>query len=159
MNATDTAAWWGAVIATLVFAWDIFKWLKSGTSLRLTATSNMQLMYDEVPKPTDAKYILVDISNTGDMKTTITHLVGVCYTSFWRWLFWQKPDVNFFIPTPEFAKELPYILEPGEKWSGSFKQTEELESWLKTGRFYCGIHHSNSSKPQLRRVKFIGNRT
>ena len=98
MTSTDAAAWWGAIVASLVFIWDIYKWIKSGTALRISAVPNMQLLYDKIPKPTDTMYVHVDVSNTGDKKTTITHLVGVCHTSFWKWLFRRKPGINFFVP-------------------------------------------------------------
>lgn len=103
MNATDTAAWWGAITATLIFAWDIYKWMKSGSNLRITASPNMQLLYNEVPKATDPKYVFVEVSNTGDNRTTVTNLVGACYQSFWGWLFWRKSDINFIVPTPALA--------------------------------------------------------
>lgn len=154
MSSTDAAAWWGAIVASMILIWDVYKWIKSGTALRLNAVPDKQLLYDEIPKPTDTKYINVDVSNTGDKKTTVTHLVGVCHTSLWRWLFRRKPDINFFVPTPGFAKPLPYVLQPGEKWSGTIEQTKQLEDWMKTGRFYCGVNHSNKSKAQLVRVKY-----
>jgi hypothetical protein len=25
-SVSDVAAWWGAVLATVVFAWDVYKW-------------------------------------------------------------------------------------------------------------------------------------
>ncbi|MBM2837537.1 MAG: hypothetical protein HW415_162 [Deltaproteobacteria bacterium] len=143
MNATDAAAWWGAITATLVFVWDIYKWIKSGSNLRITASPNMQLLYNEIPKTTDPKYVFVEVSNTGDKRTTITNLVGVCYQSFWGWLFWRKPDINFIVPTHALAKPLPYVLEPGERWSG-----------MGTRRFYCGVCHSNKAKADLVRVRY-----
>ncbi len=55
MSSTDAAAWWGAIVASLILIWDVYKWIKSGTALRLNAVPDMQLLYDEIPKPTDTK--------------------------------------------------------------------------------------------------------
>jgi hypothetical protein len=44
MNAPDAAAWWGAALATIVFGWDIYKWLTSGAKITLSATGNMQTL-------------------------------------------------------------------------------------------------------------------
>ena len=29
MSATDVAAWWGGIVATLILAWDVYKWKKT----------------------------------------------------------------------------------------------------------------------------------
>ncbi|MBI4650582.1 hypothetical protein HY745_04705 [Candidatus Desantisbacteria bacterium] len=153
MNVTDIAAWWGAIIATLVFAWDIFKWVMSGTFLRLNVSPNMSILSSGIQNPDESKYILIEVSNTGDKKTTITNLVGIYFNSFWSKILCRKPDINLVVPTPAYAtKPLPYILEPGEKWNGSIEQNDELEKLMETGRFYWGICHSNKSKAQFIRV-------
>jgi len=42
IKASDFAAWWGAILATVVLLWDIFKWRATRVRLRITAQPNMQ---------------------------------------------------------------------------------------------------------------------
>ncbi len=152
MNATDAAAWWGAVVASLVFIWDIYKWKTSGARLHVSASANMQY-YDSLRGLDDNKtYVFVEVSNFGDRSTTITHLFGVYYTSYWGWFFRKKPETQFIVPTPAFAQQLPFLLSSGSRWTGALLQNEELEKMMTSGRFYCGVYHSGSKKPTKVRV-------
>ena len=38
MKITDWAAWWGAIIATLVLVWDMYKWKRSGPIINVSAS-------------------------------------------------------------------------------------------------------------------------
>lgn len=82
MNITDFAAWWGAVIATLVLAWDIYKWKKSGPLIEVSASPNMQILGGMPDSLSGKTYVAVEVRNTGKGKTTVTHLVGYYYSSF-----------------------------------------------------------------------------
>jgi hypothetical protein len=37
MQASDIAAWWGAIVATAILFWDIIKWKKSGVTVKVKA--------------------------------------------------------------------------------------------------------------------------
>jgi hypothetical protein len=43
LSASDWAAWWGAILATIVFGWDIVKSFRSGPRLRVRAAPEMQM--------------------------------------------------------------------------------------------------------------------
>lgn len=151
MTATELAAWWGAGIATLVLAWDIYKWRKSGENITLTATPNMQ-SYGAMPSEMDDKtYVVVVVTNTGDKKSTLTHLVGFQYNSYIGYLL-NKSISSFFVTNAALVQPLPHALEPGEQWQGIIEQNSDLENMSRSGRFYCGVYHSNNKKPVLRRV-------
>jgi len=76
---TNIAAWWGAVIATFVIIWDIYKWTHSGPIINVTASPNMQAVGNFSNRESDKDYISIIVTNTGNIKTTITHLVVFYY--------------------------------------------------------------------------------
>ena len=77
MTASDMAAWWGAGLASLVFGWDIYKWMTAGPRLFLKASPNMQLVGDR----SGTEHVFVEVVNRGDKPTTITHLAFYSYKS------------------------------------------------------------------------------
>ena len=149
---TKIVAWWGAVVATVVLLWDIYKWNKSGPNLQLSASPNMQVLGDEGLE--GPSYIFLEVSNVGDRKTTLTHFVGKWYKSFWQRIRRKKAEANFMVPNPEYSKPLPFILEAGESWTGYVRQTEELEGWMKTGRLFLGVAYTNKVKPKYLRIRY-----
>ena len=149
MSATELAAWWGAGLATLVLGWDIYKW-KTSTSpkLKLRAVSNMKILSSDDNK----LYIYVTVANTGTVKTTLTLLIAWYYASRMRRLLRRRPTETMFVKNPGHGPVLPYVLGPGEQWTATINQEEELERLARAGYLYCGVHHSSSSGPCLTRV-------
>lgn len=148
ITITQFAAWWGAIIATLVLIWDIYKWKKRGAKIVIKARPNM------VGVPSDDKtYIVVIVTNRGDLPTTITHLVGLYYPSIFSKFLHRK--INFFFPYPGPTPP-PYTLQPGNEWKGLIDQDNLKQDLLVQGRkkgfLYCGVVHSSSNKPMLKRV-------
>ena len=80
-NLTSFVAWWGAVVATLVLLWDIYKWTKSGPSVVISARPDMKTFVGAPQNLSEKKYILAEAVNKGNKKTTITHLVSYHYSS------------------------------------------------------------------------------
>ena len=56
MSLTDAAAGWSAVVATLLLAWDIYKWKRNVPRLKITASSNMRISNNSEAGP----YVLVE---------------------------------------------------------------------------------------------------
>lgn len=151
MNATTLAAWWGALVATVVLAWDVYKWKKSGPIINVTTSPNMQMYKGVEIKPNNETFLVVEVTNIGDRKTTLTHLVGLHYKSMFQRLR-NKTEQAFFVLNPAMTTPLPYVLEPGERWVGGIAQTDDLEEMCRRGYFYCGVYHSGSKRPALQRV-------
>lgn len=153
MNINDIVAWWGAIVATLILIWDVYKWKRSGPMLKVTARPNMRSM----EKNSEGVYIIVEVSNIGDKSTTLTHLVGVCYKSRLA-MFHRKPNYSFFVPNTMSTNPLPFLLIPGDHWMGGIDQRnlekEFKEKSIKNISYlYCGVNDSSKSKPALVRVK------
>jgi hypothetical protein len=152
MKITDLAAWWGAIIATLVLLWDMYKWKRSGPIINVSVSIDMQTFGKMPNYPEGKKYVTVEVINIGDRKTTITHLVMFHYKSLFRKIRGKK-DKNFFVAIPAlFPPPLPHMIEPGERWLGGIEQNSELEEMSRNGYLYCGVYHSCGKKPILQRV-------
>ena len=151
MNATELAAWWGAVIATLVFVWDVYKWKMAGSIINVSVSPNMQTFGGISNGLEETTFIVVEVTNTGDRKTTLTHLIGVHYTSMFNRLR-KKQNKTFIVVIPVLSTPLPHVLEPGERWLGGIEQNQELEEMSRSGYLYCGVFHSSSKQPILQRV-------
>jgi hypothetical protein len=154
MSLTEIAAWWGAFVATLVLFWDIFKWNRTGAVVEITVSPNMKTFGDfgslAVPEE-DATYVLVVASNTGDRKTTLTHLIGIRYKTWYHRLV-RKAEESFLVAQPALAEPFPSVLEPGENWQGAIHQNQEFEEMSRNGKLYVGVHHSTKKAPIMKRV-------
>ena len=91
MEASVVAAWWGAIVASIVLLWDIFKWVTKGAHVIVNAAPNMQTVNHIEGKLDDNKLIFVEAINTGDLPTTITHLAFFQYESVLKKAFMGKP--------------------------------------------------------------------
>jgi hypothetical protein len=151
MKATEIAAWWGAIIATLVLAWDMYKWKRSGPIINVSASPNMQTFGGVSNGLENKTFVVVEITNTGGRKTTLTKLVGFHCKSIFQKLR-RKEDESFIVDNPAPSQPLPHVLGPGERWLGSIEQNEELEEMSRSGYLFCGVYHSSGKKPVLQPV-------
>ena len=150
MKATDVAAWIGAFTGTLVLLWDIFKWVHSGAKIKVSASPNMTCFGGAAPLLGEKTYVAVEATNVGQSKTTITHLVGFHYKSWFRQLLRLKPEVN--IAAVPLLSALPAVLDTGERWIGIIEQDPELEVMGREGYLYFGVYHSTSKRLQVQRL-------
>jgi len=150
MNASDYAAWWGAIVSTIVGLWEIWTGLRSGPRVRVRATPNMEILGPFVELMGDLRgktFISVVAVNVGTAPTTITHFGGYFYPSFWRWVL-GRPQ-NFVVPTGlPIGKNLPHVLPPGEEWSNMIDQGDVEERMFKGkgGALYVGVIHNQKTK-------------
>lgn len=151
LTITAIAAWWGAVVATLVLVWDVYKWRKRGADIRVEANPNMQAV-PALPGTDDKSYIFVAAVNHGSQSTTITHLAGVYIPSLYHKLV-RRGGRHFFVANPTFGPALPHVLPPGERWTGGIDQDQLERDFHSKGRLYCGVLHSTSKKAVYKRVR------
>ena len=150
LTSTDIVAWWGAILATTVLVWDIYKWKTSGSKLRLLVQTGMKLMGD--PETEDDTFVTFKVTNIGDRPTTIT-VVGFKYYKSWLDKYRNKTDKAFVIPNPQFNHQvLPYILEVGQEWMGGTKQTDDVIDMAKNGYLILELCDSVHKKPSTGRV-------
>lgn len=73
MQLTEIVAWWGAVVATLVFVWDIYKWRQAGAVLEVTVAPNMEPYGNLLKQMTAKTYVVIEVVNKGSKKTTMAY--------------------------------------------------------------------------------------
>jgi hypothetical protein len=151
MSATDIAAWIGAVTGTLVLIWDVYKWLQTGPKIKVSVAPNMVAYGSAVAVLGNKANIMVEVTNTGDGKTTITHLVGLFYRSRLRKWLRRKPDRTMIVLNPG-SGQLPHVIHPGERWIGAMDQSDDLIKMSNEGALYVGVLHSTQKPPVLARV-------
>ena len=111
---TEIVAWWGAVLASVVFIWDIIKWRRNSPRLRLIVRPN--IIYP------DSKKIQVGDDDRGNKQATIKpsiHIevvnVGLVPTTITSVSAKRSMEKGYSMqsgPTfqPHFGKELPYMI-------------------------------------------------
>ena len=151
MSATVIVAWWGAVLSTIVFCWDIYKWRSAGARFRISASSNMMMIGGGIPDRDDRHFVVLTVSNIGSKKTTITHMVGFHYANRWQRLR-KKPSTNFVVSAPSDGQPIPYGLEPGARWMGMMDQGDKVIKMSRKGLLFVGIYHSIAETPLLVQV-------
>jgi hypothetical protein len=151
MSATDIAAWIGAITGTLVLIWDVYKWMQTGPKVKVSAAPNMVAYGSAMTILGDKSNIMVEVTNTGDGKTTIAHLVGFFYASQLRKWLRRKPHRTMFVPDPG-SGQLPHVIHPGERWIGAMDQSDDLIKMSNDGALYVGVLHSTQKRPVLARV-------
>ena len=151
MNASIVAAWWGAIVASIVLLWEIFKWATRGAHVIVNASPNLQTVNQAEGKLDDGKIIYVEAINAGDLPTTITHLVFHQYETVLK-KFFNEPQNQGVIIKQGAGHELPHLLTPGSHWVGMINQDELVEKLGDKGLFYCGVIHTPRKKPVLTKI-------
>jgi hypothetical protein len=150
MKLIEIVAWYGAFIATLVLLWDIYKWKRSGPIINVSISPDMELI-SNVPDRLKGKILIfVQVVNSGNMDTTLTHLVIFHYSSFFKKII-KKKNMQAIVVSALYTP-LPYVLESGKIWQGGILQDKKLEEMSRNGYLYCGIIHASRKKPILQRV-------
>jgi len=151
LTATDIVAWWGAIIATFVLIWDVYKWKTSGPKLRLEVGGNRITV--NIPATEGRKFIMATVNNTGDLSTTITNLCLAYYPRLIDRIF-NKSKTNMVIvrPSPGDHHPPPYVIEPGAQWVGMAEQDNNIERMAKEGHLVCQVYYSSHKKPVQQRV-------
>ena len=151
MSATDIAAWVGAIIGTFVLLWDVFKWVHARPRIAVSAAPNMVAYGAAVAVAGEKPCVVVEATNVGDGKTTLTHLVGYYYDSWLKRIAGRKPTQRIVVPDPR-PGQLPHVLDRGERWVGLMEQNDELQRMSVEGYLYVGVLHSTARRPVLTRL-------
>lgn len=154
MDTTTIVAWWGAILASVVFLWDVYKWWTAGPKIRFSVQTGMESI--NMPEYDGRTLILANVTNYGDRPTTITNLGFLYFKSFWSQLR-KRSDRAFIIPNPSTAQRLPFELKQGSVWSGITIQDEQVAEMATKGRLYCVLYHSHNEKPVKARVVIRSN--
>ena len=155
-------AWYAAIVATTILLWDIYKWIKSGPNLKLSASSNMKVYGD--PELEGKTYIFLSATNRGNIPTTLLTPGFYYYKNWWSWLrSWRpfrdwKRDGAYIIKNPgtgiDQKYKLPYVILPGTIWQGLANQDAKCEELLKEGLLFFVLYSSHRRKAVMARVRY-----
>lgn len=149
MNATDIAAWWGGGIATVVLAWDIYKWKRRGPHLTCEVLANMKVLGRGVPE--EGTFVTVRVRNRGDAATTLESMYLAHYHSSCHRIL-GRTDHLIVIRNPGITCGLPALVEPGSVWDGRALQDESLVRLANKGQLECRVYYSHARRPIAHRI-------
>ncbi len=141
MSITDTLALWGALVATGVLAWDIFKWKTEGPKINISANANIKVIGDELLE--GKTFISIDIRNIGGGASTILKIGFVHFKNRWMKLLSRRSGPFYWVVKPRSQHDLPHFLESGKVWDGLANQNEELENLSKKGLVHLAVQFSH----------------
>jgi hypothetical protein len=157
MTITTTLAIYAAVLSTIVFLWDIRKWLRNNPRIAV------KIEYHEGSSEDDEGWISYEIRNRGGKATTIEELM----LSNFGWMpeFWQyftRRDLwseNVFVAFAETVK-LPVVLQPNGVWKGHSplyrpEQMMRIEKrkLIEQGKLFYRIRCAHSDRLVIGKVK------
>lgn len=149
---TLAIAGYAAIVATIVLAWDVYKYFSSGAKIDLSASTGMQIVGGLVPD--ENTYISVTALNIGNQPTTITNLGGLYYKSWWRaYILRRKQDRAFVIGEPSQVQRIPYRFEVGDQWIGMAIQTDDLIEMAKKGYLFIVLYTAKGGRGHRVRLK------
>ena len=154
MDTTAIAAWWGAVVATVVLLWDIYKWKYDGPRLLMRVFPNRKVINNPVRE--GKTWVSVVISNVGTRPTTLKVIGVYRYKSLVDRIRGNTAK-EWVIPNPSDTSPLPHILKPGEEWTGYIPQKRDdinLEEMAKNNHLIIWASLSHTSKEKKVRLFF-----
>ncbi len=151
MSPTGIVAWWGAILSTIVFLWDVYKFRTAGAKLRFSVRTGMQSInvpsFDGKTSFKPKRRITVsDLPRLQILACTISRIDGHGLACG---IVLPRPQ-SYLIQTQ--AQPFPCELKPGAVWRGLTEQVPQIEEWARKGILYFDLYHSHSEKPIRRRV-------
>jgi hypothetical protein len=151
MQSIEFVAWWGAVLSTVVFLWDIYKFRAAGPKLRFSVRTGMQSI--NMPSFDGKTLIQTEVANYGERPTTLTNIGLYYFENAWSWSrLRNRPTKAAVLSDPNPAQPFPFELKPGAVWRGLTEQVPQIEEWATNGILYFDLYQSHSEKPMRRRV-------
>ena len=147
----SAVAWWGAILSTLVFAWDVYKWMRKGPRVKVIARCNVCYPDSRVisEKEVDggtrrelADYCHIEIVNLGELPTTIMSFEG----AHTRKRTEPQAGLSGSVFVAHDGKTLPQVLRSGEVWSGRVEM-DHLRFLASRGKPYIDVRFAHNAKP------------
>jgi hypothetical protein len=143
MEAVPWVAWVGACTGVASLGWNIYTKVTSGARLVVTVQTGMKKARPSPPgDPTFMGFI---VRNVGTVPTTLATVSLRLYDSRWERI--RRKESWSCVVTSCEGDPLPYKLEVGGEWRAFMPQDGRLEKVLASGKLWCGVWHSFSSRP------------
>ncbi len=156
MSASELAAWYAAIVATAVLAWDVVKYQRSGPQIKGDAKANWESY--GISETEGDSLTFVKITNTGDRPTTLVSW-GLYWYPAGTSLSDKKTRKSFIVKGGLAGQgKVPQKIEPGEVWTGVMKENEEYEQMLSEGTLMVGLGFSHVEEEVLLKVTKSANK-
>lgn len=156
ITSTEMVAWWGAILASSVLLWDVYKWKSQGPKLVMRISSNVQVYGD--PLREGKIWVSVTVSNVGDRPTTISS-VGIEYYTGWIKRLQNRAEKGYVFPHTNDSVPLPKVLNPGEEWTGLIPQLThkecDVETLSQTGHLMIWLSRSDKQRVLQKRLTIV----
>jgi hypothetical protein len=144
MNATQWAAWIGAIGAAANAAWNIYTKVSAGPKLELTAWGGMVQMPPPQSNPT---FIKITLQNRGTAPTTVNNFSFHSYESRWKRLRRKPAGFNAVLNDYQ-GPPFPRPLEIGGEWVAMVRQEGKLDELIcAQDGLWVAVHHSFAKHP------------
>ena len=143
---------YGAVVATIVAGFELWRWLTSGPRLNVRMMVN-PIVITPGMSGHEKLALSVSVDNRGTASTTLTNLELHRYRTLFHRLF-RRPAECFVIMHPEptgHPPNLPSELSPGRRWVGWVRPRPDVVDVPSKGLFVA-ISTTHRNWPVLTRI-------
>jgi hypothetical protein len=162
MEDIDFIKWWGAVLATIAFGWNVYNSLTNAPKFKIklrpdTTYPDARVISAEVTECGESKelatYCHIEITNVGKLPATVTNIQathsssanGRAFSSSQRFLSHSKENIPLFI-------------SPGQLWSCRLEMND-IYRLAERGKPEIHIEVSYKDKPIVVRPKYTANKS
>jgi hypothetical protein len=147
MDASDWAAWVGAVTGVLALTWEVVKRFREGPRLKISTSASMMAVgggHNQRPM------LMVWVTNVGSMRSTLTTFSLHRFPNAWAKARF-RPSQSWVVPHLNVGT-LPHELAPGQQWVGAVEQREDTAAEINQGDLYVGIYDAFHRRPTLAKI-------
>ena len=157
MEDIDFVKWWGAVLATIAFGWNVYNSLTNAPKLKVklrpdTTYPDARVISTEVTEHGEsnelASYCHIEITNVGKLPATVTNIEATHSVNGNRRLF--SSSQSFLNHSKE---KIPLFISPGQLWSCRLEM-DEIYRMAERGKPEIHIEVSYRDKPIVVKPKY-----
>lgn len=143
---------YAAIVGTGALFLEIRRWRESGARLSLSLMADAQIVGDG--RIEEKGLIVANVTNRGDMPTTITNLGILRFENFFQRLR-DRPAESYIILHPQLEGHPPVIpseVGPGRLWMGIARPRPDVIPNLRNGEYYIAVYGSHRRQPTVARI-------
>jgi hypothetical protein len=161
MEELDFVKWWGAVLATIAFGWNVYNSLSNAPRLKVKLRPDItyldaRVVSTEVTENSEFKelalYCNIEITNIGKLPATVTNIEATHSGNANARL--TSSSARFLSHSKE---TIPLLISPGQLWSCRLEM-EDLHLMAERGTPEIHVTVSYKDKPLVIKPKITSNR-
>lgn len=162
MEEIDFVKWWGAVLATIAFGWNVYNSLSNAPKLKVklrpnTTYPDARVISIEVTEQGEdkklASYCHIEITNVGKLPATVTNIEATHSVNGNGRL--SSTSQKFISHSKE---NIPLFISPGQLWSCRLEM-DDIYRMAERGEPEIHIEVSYKDRPIVVKPKYIANQS